>query len=164
MLEQHFVGRHAAFLVDLAQPPSDALQAGMLGQDLLLDLGLFQAHHAAQLGGRQVFAQELLDLLQRETQILERQDAVQTRQLLGGVVAVAAEAVDPGRHEQAELAVVPQGLDRYLGEFGEVTDLEHTGSTKLRSSGQKLVSVDIVLSPIGGESRGNQRKSLPRRK
>ena len=83
------------------------------------------AEHAADLVEDDVFGQRLADLLQGEAQVLQRQDAVQARELGGGVVAVAGRRIDRLGFEQPDVRVVAQLADRGLRDAGEVADLEH---------------------------------------
>jgi hypothetical protein len=65
------------------------------------------------------------DLLEGKAQLLQRQDAVQARQLADAVVALAALGIRACRAQQAELVVVPEQPARNLRDLGELTDPEH---------------------------------------
>ena len=54
---------------------------------------------------------------QQGVKVFQGQDAVQTRQLIGAVVTIAGEAIDPRRPQQAQLIIKPQGLGRNLPQF-----------------------------------------------
>ena len=73
---------------------------------LLAQLCALALQHLVHLLGRQIVCQQAGDLLERETQILQRQDAMQARQLVERVVAVAGKVIDFDRLEQANLIVV----------------------------------------------------------
>jgi hypothetical protein len=57
-------------------------------------LGLAQPEDAAQLLDRNVVVDQLADLRQRHAEVAQNQDAVQAKNLLGGVVPVSADATE----------------------------------------------------------------------
>lgn len=119
---------------DLPQPRLDARQPPLFRLQLLCKLRPLELEHAADFVDWQVVIQQRRDLLQREAQVAEREDAVEARQLIGRVVAVAGLRVDARRPEQAQPIVVPEHLDRNAAELREIANLEHgrgTLSTRL---------------------------------
>ncbi len=91
--------RCGSFVLDLFQPLLHPFEAQGFALHSLLQFRLFQAQHTAQLLGGERLAHQLADLCQAEPQVFERQDAVEHGQLLAGVVAVTAEAVNIHRFE-----------------------------------------------------------------
>ena len=61
-------------------------------------------------------ADDLLDLLQGDTQELELADDEEGQQLVLGVVAVVALVLPVVRHQKTDGIVVPQGLDGDVAE------------------------------------------------
>jgi hypothetical protein len=53
---------------------------------------LFQPQHPAHLLDGKFVVQQTRDLFERQAQILECENAIEARQLIGGVVAIAGEA------------------------------------------------------------------------
>src|SRR5262249_26262310 len=65
------------------------------------------------------------DLVERQSQLFERQNAIEARQLVGGVIAVARPPINMLRLEQIDIVVVAQQATRNLGDFRELTNFEH---------------------------------------
>lgn len=69
--------------------------------------------------------QDLANLLQREAQVLQRDQAVDPAELVGALEPIAGELDHPCRHEQAEPVVVAQHPHRHPGPSGEISDTQH---------------------------------------
>jgi len=102
------------------------LRAGAV-VEFAFQLRLAQQQHPAQLVYRDP-AEKLLDLPERQAQVLECDDAVELPQLPGRVGAVAGDRINLGGRQQADLVVVPQGADGYRAKPGELPDAEHDTS------------------------------------
>jgi hypothetical protein len=93
----------------------DSTQARLIVRHVLLDLGSAQLQHAAQvLDGEILAVQQLSDLLEREPEVPERKETVQTADLPDRVEAVAALWIHAIRSEQAELVIVAEHARRNL--------------------------------------------------
>src|SRR6266511_5149526 len=88
-LDNNIISRHGLLLFDRSQPRFDALQSRLLVFDTPLQLGALHSQDLAHLGRRECAVEQPNRLLQRETQVLKRKNAVEPRKLLGGVVAIA---------------------------------------------------------------------------
>src|SRR6202012_4888207 len=66
-----------------------------------------------------------LDLGERETQVFQRDDPVQTGKLMRFVQAVPGHRIDVRRTQQAERVVTPQHAHRHPADTGELPDTEH---------------------------------------
>ncbi len=80
MLQKHIIGRQLLLLLDLLEAHPDIDELALHIGELLADLRMAQAQHAAHLLDRQPFVEHRPDLLEREAQALERQDAMQPGQ------------------------------------------------------------------------------------
>ena len=81
---------------DLFEPRRNADQLHLLFAQLALDLGLAYRQHATQLLDRQlaiVWIEQRADLLERQSEIIERDDPMQPWQLLDCVVPVTAKRI-----------------------------------------------------------------------
>ena len=96
--------------------------------------------------------QERSDFPQREPEVFQGQNAVQTRQLIERVVAVPAPIIDIGWLEQADLIVMPQGFDRDFAEAGEDANTYHQHLLVWIVNGFK----ERIHPPVGGESDRQQ--------
>jgi len=63
-------------------------------------------------------------ILQRHADVPQRGQGARPRQLAQPVAAVAGAIIDLDRHEQADLVVVPQRLNRQAGQLGERADTD----------------------------------------
>ena len=70
-------------------------------------------------------ATQLLDAIERQSQVFESQNAIEARQLVGCVIPIPGPCIDVLRLEQANLVVVAQQPARNLSNFRELTDFEH---------------------------------------
>jgi hypothetical protein len=82
-LDGDVVGGHGSLALDDPEPGLDVREPGRVGRDLVLEFGLAQFEHAAQFLGGDVLVGDLLHLLQGETEFLQRDDAVEPRELSG---------------------------------------------------------------------------------
>ena len=94
----------------------DAAQAGLLGRHVLLNLGPAQPQHPAHLLDGKVVVEQGADLLQRETEVAQGEQAVEAAQGRDVVEPVAGLRVDLAGLEQAGLVVVPEHPGRDLAE------------------------------------------------
>src|SRR5262249_19989315 len=97
----------------------------------------------ADLVGADVALHQLPDLVERQSQLFERQNAIEARQLVGGVIAVARPPINMLRLEKIDIVVVSQQAPPKLGDLRDLTNFEHTslatraarrGGAPLRSS------------------------------
>jgi hypothetical protein len=141
-LDLDVVGRHGALLLDESEPRLDLAQPGRIGVDPRLQVGPPQPQHAAQLVGGDLVVEDRTHLLEREPEILERDDPVEPGQLAGGVRAIAGDGIDVRGREQPDRVVVTQHPDRHPAVTGEVSDTEHDASGSTASHG-------VRVNPIG---------------
>jgi hypothetical protein len=106
---------HFALLSDLSQPRFHPRQACLLIPHALLRFDLFQPQHPAHLLDGKFVVQQTRDLFERQAQILECENAVEARQLIGGAVANAGEAVYLNRFEEPQFVVIAQRLHEDVG-------------------------------------------------
>ena len=118
--------------VDLRDAGFDMPQPPLLLAQRTLHLRPLQRQHGPQFGWRDLVLQQWPDLLQRQAEFLQRENAVQPRQLPDAVVAIAGLGIDMGGLQQSELVVEPQLPARDLRDLGEFTDPEHQNSLSLR--------------------------------
>src|SRR5207302_7234859 len=116
----------------------DSTQTLLLLADGLLDLGLADAKHPSELIDRRVLLENSADLFQREAEVAQGQDAMQSAQLAGGVEAVAVGRVDLLGLEQADLIVVAQHPRRHLAESSELSDVQHDADIYMPSHSVKV--------------------------
>jgi hypothetical protein len=64
------------------------------------------------------------DILQRHADVPQSGKGARSRQLAQPVAAVAGAIIDLNRHEQADLVVVPQRLNRQPRQLGERADTD----------------------------------------
>ena len=135
----------AGRVVDRAKPRLDLGQPRHVGVDLRLELHPPQPQHAVQLDGVDL-VEDRLDLLQREPQLLEGHEPVQSRELRHLVAAASGPLVDMGRGEQPHRVVVPQHAHTDPAAAGELSDSQH---------GSFTVGPDTVsgASPLAGLRR-----------
>jgi hypothetical protein len=107
------------------------------GVDPVVQLGALEPQHAVKLVERHALLEQRADLGERQPQILQHQDVVEQKQLLGGVEAVAGLPVDPRWAEQADAGVVPQRLHRDAGETSERADGKHNVPPHSQSGPQR---------------------------
>ena len=124
-LQDDVVIGQRTLLLDLFEAGFDVAETRRLLVQRALQLGLTQHQHAADLARLHLVVHHLGDLLEGETQLLQRQDAVQPRQLAGAVIAVAAGGIDADRAEQADAVVVAQQAARHPGDLRKFPDPEH---------------------------------------
>lgn len=124
------------------QPCLHALQTRLLLPHPLRQFFLSLTQKPAQLLQGQLLVQEKNDLVKRETQVFERDDAVCAWQLFQRVVAITAEVVHEHRPEQPHLIVMAQHLDRDATHLCKDTDFEH------RSSLDVLLSEEYSLKRL----------------
>src|SRR6266404_1020672 len=117
-----------AMPVDLRDAGFDMPQASLFFPQRPLHLRPLQRQHGAQFGWRYLVLQQRPDLLQRQAEFLERENAVQPRQLPDAVVAIAGLGIDMGGLQQSELVVEPQLPCRDPRNLGEFADSEHQNS------------------------------------
>jgi hypothetical protein len=115
-LNDDFNLTHDMLLFNLFQPGLHTRQSLHFLVQAGLNLGPTGFQHPAQLLRGDFVVEQMADLLQREAHFLERQDAVQTRQLAESVITIAGEVIHPGGVEQTDFVVEAQGLDRDLAE------------------------------------------------
>jgi hypothetical protein len=60
--------------------------------------------------------QDVADAGQRETQLPERENAIEALSLTRGVIPVARARIHEGRRQQTDSIVVPEGLDGHAGQ------------------------------------------------
>ena len=106
------VSGHGALLLDRTQARFDLHESVLLECQFLGDLGATQHEHSAELVERHV-GDHLLDLVQRESEFLQRDDAVQLRELRGGIRPIPSGRIDFGGHQQSKLVIVPQAALRH---------------------------------------------------
>jgi hypothetical protein len=113
------------FALDGAQPRLDLSESRAVGRYLLLQLGLPQPQHAAQLSRADVFVQGRGHLLQGEAQVLQGDNPVQPGELGCFVKAITGRGVDEGRLEQPDRVVMTQHPDGYPAVPGELSNGKH---------------------------------------
>ena len=123
--DQHLFTPQLTLLLNLAQAHSHHLQPVLFGRQAGFQFGLPTPQHPLHLLNRQVFVKQIADLVQRETQILQRQNTVQPGELIQAVISIAGETIGPGRFKEPHLGVKPQGFDGDVRQPGEVANLQH---------------------------------------
>ncbi|OEJ21293.1 hypothetical protein AS594_37430 [Streptomyces agglomeratus] len=96
-LDDGVIRGHVPLTLDRPEPRLDLDQPRRRRGHRGLQLGPPQPQHGAQFLGGDLFVQDVLDLLEGQAEVLERDDAVEAGQLGGRVVAVAGGRVDVGR-------------------------------------------------------------------
>ncbi len=115
-------------------------------------LRVAEAQHAAQLVDGHLVVDDLADLGEREPEVAEGEDPVQSLELVSAVPAVPGLRVDLRRRQEAHVVVVVQGAHRHLGHTGERPDPEHdsipTTSRDVRvKSGRRSPATSSSLGP-----------------
>jgi len=118
----------------------------------ILNLGLLHPQHPANLRRRQVLVEQLRDLLQREAEVLQGENAVEPGQLVERVVAIAGEAIDLDGLEQPDFVVVTQRLHRHAADSRKVSDLDHA----VRGSARRTVRPKNLLTGYTLQQRESQ--------
>jgi hypothetical protein len=90
-----------------------------------LDLSPAYLQHSSQLVNRQLFVEDGADLVKLEAEVAQGHEAVESSELVGRVVAISGNGIDPARAEQSDLVVVVQHPRRHLAESGEVSNGQH---------------------------------------
>ena len=116
----------------------DTAQAGLLRFHVLLDLGPAQPQHPAHLLDGHVVVEQRADLLQREPEVAQGQQAVEATQRADLVEPVTGLRVDARGPEQAGLVVMPEHAGRDLPQSCEFTDGQHDASISTASHGVKV--------------------------
>lgn len=124
-LDDNVVRGHVALALDRSEPRLDLNQPRSRCRHRGLQFGAPQPQHPAQFPGADLLVHDVADLLESESEVLERDDPVQAGELSGGVVAVTAGRVDMGGAQQTGRVVVAQHPDRDTAVPGEVSDDEH---------------------------------------
>lgn len=93
--DHDLIGRHDALPFDNPEPRLDPGEPVLVGGYLLFELGAAQDQHAAHVGAGDRVVQESADLVQREPELFQRDDPIQSRQLTDLVEAVPADGIDP---------------------------------------------------------------------
>src|SRR6187549_2220075 len=88
------------------------------------------------------------DLVERESQFLERNDLVEANELVGGIVAVIGRGVDVRGFQQIARVIVAQHLDRDARKARKFANAEH--------------DMAILHLTIVGESRGLKKEGRSR--
>src|SRR5579883_3200245 len=125
LFENYVVVWHTPLHIDRLKPGFDAHHARLPIRDLLLQLRALESQHAAQLFRRNPFIEYLADLLEREAQVLEREDAVEPGKLVHRVIAIPGLAVNADRLEESHLVVIAQRLDRDPAQLREISNAYH---------------------------------------
>ena len=97
-----------AMPVDLRDAGFDMPQPRFLLAQRTLHLRPLQRQHGPQFGWRDLVLEQRPDLFQRQAELLQRENAVQPRQLPDAVIAIARLGIDMGGLQQSELVVEPQ--------------------------------------------------------
>src|SRR5262245_44861330 len=95
----------------------------------VLDLGLSQGQHAAKSFPSYLSTNQAVNLVKRESKLLEGQDGVQTWQLTGAIIPIPRRRVEVGWLEQPDLIIVAQQTARNLRHFGKLADTKHGNCT-----------------------------------
>src|SRR6185312_247142 len=114
-----------ALFIDLLQARFDVAEPDSLLAEGPLQLRLLQHQHAADLVGRDLSIDHARDLLQRQAELLQGENAVEAAELVGAVIAVAGGRIDPLRAEQADAVVVAQQAAGDARDSREFSDSEH---------------------------------------
>ncbi len=122
------VGRHDALLLDDLDPRLDPSQPDPVGEDLGLEFGPAQPQHAVQFRDPDLVVEDLADLLEGESEILQGDEPVEAAELGRLVGAVARRGVHAGGGQQAERVVVAQHAHRHAADSGEVSNAVHDAS------------------------------------
>jgi len=93
LFDHDFVRWHFALLFDLSQARFHARQPILLLAHARVRFDLLQSQHPAHLLDCEFVAQQWRDLFERQAQVFERENAIEARQLIGGVVAIAGKAI-----------------------------------------------------------------------
>src|SRR5438270_6536782 len=96
---------------------------GVLGHSLD-QLSSLELQHPAQLPGLDL-VEKRPDLRERQSQLLQRDDAVEPWKLMSAVPAIAGVRVDGHRRNQPDVLVMAQGPNGHRPETGELSDAEH---------------------------------------
>lgn len=100
------------------------------------------------------------DLVEAEAELLERDQTVESSELLDGVVAVAGLLVDAIRPQQADLVVGPQHALGHPAGGGELSDGEHDSTDSRPSHSVRLKGSRRVLLDRGGSRSGRPPDSV----
>jgi hypothetical protein len=121
------------------------------------DLGLPEPQHAAELFHRWLVRQQLRHLLQRESQITQGQQPVQSRQLGYVVPPVPGPGFDTRQRQQAVLVVVQQYPGRDLTQARERSDAVSESNLTYRTDGpgggRPLQHITLSPGKIGDIAR-----------
>ena len=139
LLDDDVVPRHGAAPFERSEVGLDAAQAGLLGRHVLLNLGPARPQHPAQLLDGKIVVEQRANLLQRETEVAQGEQAVEAAQRGDVVEPVAGLRVDLAGLEQAGLVVMPEHAGRDLAEPCEFTDIHDRPITRA-SHGVKVKS------------------------
>src|SRR6185369_17886253 len=104
----------AAFALNLREPCLDLHKSRLFSSNPAGKVFAFAVERLAHLFNGQAFLQQQRDLVERESQFLEDQYAIETGQQIRRVVTVSRSAINEGRFEQSNFVVKAQGLNRYL--------------------------------------------------
>jgi hypothetical protein len=124
-LDGDIEGGHGDAPFERSEVGFDTAETGCLVGEVLLDLGLAQQEHAAQLLDGRVVVEHWSDLLQGDAKVSHGEQSMQTGQLCDVVEPVSGLRVDPPGPEQADLVVVPKHPGRDLPEPCELSDGQH---------------------------------------
>ncbi|CAD5959058.1 protein of unknown function [Streptomyces sp. KY75] len=159
-LDHNVVGRHVPLALDRPEPRLDLGQPRRRGRHRLRQLRPAQPQHPAQLLRAHPLVQDVPHLLEREAEVLERDDPVEPGELGGAVEAVAGGGVGAVRAQQPDGVVVTQHPARHPPVPGEVSDGEHDGSHCTASHGVKVKAYgprapETGRSPVPPPKRGS---------
>lgn len=112
-------------VLHLLNPGPYPFQPLLVVSNSLLNFAFLISKKIVQMIETDICLKKLLNLLQGEAQIFERDNPVNVRKLLNRVIAVAGCRIYVLRPEKSYAVVIPQGAYGNLCKFGKVTDPEH---------------------------------------
>lgn len=101
--------------LELREPGLDIAEPGQFVLHRALDLGFAQGEHPPHFIGRGVLVEQSGHLVQGQTEFFEHQNAIQARQLVGAVRAIARLWVGKVGAKETDLVVIAQQTTGDLG-------------------------------------------------
>ena len=145
-LDDH-VDRHVVLHFDVAEALLDAREAGLILGDSLRELRTRQRQHPRELRGTEIVVEQRSELLERQTEILQRLDPMQPRELPGPVIPVAGHRIRFYWHQRADLLIVPQGPNGHPAEPGKRSDGQHDATIFQPFRGVRVKSLNRLRTP-----------------